>query len=96
MQRITKTDARNQFAAMIRAAKLAGVTDTDNVRMQEGNATNGIAWRVYVLTPPSTGHGEWPYAEFQGYLGMTAKEATHTLSVMRHVFDGIAAQNRKA
>jgi hypothetical protein len=90
-KRITLTDTRTQFVAMCQMARAAGI-DTSRVKMQEGRKSHGIAWRVYESGPNDTGHSDWPYAEQQGFIGMTAAEAHRTLLTMKYVFRGIAEQ----
>jgi hypothetical protein len=77
------------FENLTNAARWAGI-DTNGLSFNTGNKTNGIAFRIYVVTPPSTGHQEWPYAPPGGYLGMTPAEAIKTLDTMRYVFYGFA------
>ena len=84
-----RTNIREVFANMARAARWAGI-NTTGLSLQEGNSTDGVAYRLYVLTPPSAGHNEWPYSPPGGFLGKTRGEAIKTLDTMRYVFQGIA------
>lgn len=77
------------FENLCDAARWAGI-DTTGLSFSTGSKTYGIAYRLYVVTTPSTGHGDWPYAPPGGYLGMTAGEAINTLDTMRYVFLGMA------
>src|SRR3954465_14857455 len=78
------------FENLASAARWAGI-DTNGLSFNTGNKTNGIAFRIYVITDPTTRRQqEWPYAPPGGYLGMTPAEAIRTLDTMRHVFYGFA------
>jgi len=77
------------FKNMCSAARWAGI-DTTGVSFSTGSKVDGIAYRLYRVTPPCTGHEDWHYAPPGGYLGMTAAEAIKTLDIMRYVFQGMA------
>jgi hypothetical protein len=77
------------FENLCSAARWAGI-DTTGLSFNTGSKVNGIAYRIYRLDLPHSGHSEWPYAPPGGFLGMTAGEAIKTLDTMRYVFNGMA------
>lgn len=89
-ERITVKDVRMRFQFFTEAAERAGF-DVEYWRLQEGNSTNGIAYRHYTLKMPDgsigTGHSR---TEWDDFLGMTAKEAHHTLFIRQNTLNAVA------
>lgn len=69
--RITVVDVRTAYVALVKAAQQAGV-DTAKWQLQEGSSTYGRAYRIY-----DDGFGAMGLS--QGFLGLTASQAYHTI-----------------
>lgn len=72
--RVTIKDVRNRFEALVKVCQSRGI-DTSKWRLQEGSSTYGRAYRLY-------DDGKGVLGLSQGFLGLTAAQAYHTLEVM--------------
>jgi hypothetical protein len=78
------TPAQNLARALARAteaARAAGLPDADRWTLQTGSKTYGRAYRLYARDPRTGGLGSVPGLA-DGYLGMTAREAAHSLDML--------------
>ena len=87
------------LASIDKSAHALGLlADGETTGMNHGSKINGIAYRLYMLKPGST--GEWNHPAFsagQCFLGMTAGEADKTLSVIQDVLWNVQyAQEKKS
>jgi hypothetical protein len=72
----TITDVRQSFRCLVGTAQRAKISQADNWVLEEGCASAGRAFRLYLVTPPS---GALHETCLGSYLGSTRREAELTL-----------------
>lgn len=89
-ERYTAKDVRSLFVdGFAASARSAGFDPTLWV-LQEGSPTHGHAYRVSYRDPHSGGLASLPFADFNGYIGTTAREAYMYLSALIHAWGTLA------
>lgn len=90
-ERTTAQQVRSLAHHVGQLARDAGVLTEEQSRsvvVQEGSATYGRAWRLY-LVGNHAAMFPFPGSNGDGYLGMSKAEAWHTLSTMRNVLAAV-------
>lgn len=87
--RITVKDVRIMFERARRAATAVGI-DATYWDLAEGDALNGIAYRVHDVGRPGEGTGRCNTVLGYDFLGMTAKEAYRTLLTYAYAWEAVA------
>ncbi len=77
-QRYTVKDVREAFRRATLAATSVGIDPSEWV-LQEGSAANGHAYRVFRQPVGQSGLWSLDFTDHNGYLGMTAREASDRL-----------------
>lgn len=94
-ERITIRHVRAMVGRAVNAARAVGI-DTSHWWLQTGSSPNGIAYRLFAGTAESpTVGGTAVHGLDIGYLGMTAREAYHTLHTLAAAWEEVEHQRRE-
>jgi hypothetical protein len=89
MTRVTDKDVQGMFGRVVRAANDLGI-DSSRWVVRMGTKSAGVAYDMFDRAPDSHGLRNIP-ALSNGYLGMTAKEAQASLSIMAQTMEMVHA-----